>query len=443
MMERSCKAPMAKIESRYKSVATTLKKPCSVTELCCESTVDVRSGDYFEDDSQRGTDRHDGSVLIPSESKIFLANSVFKQNQSSRPPVVSSSSVSNRSSNLHLRKEHSTNSILNATKQVCNGNNANNKVTTISTSNSIYAVAQPNTTMVGGVLLDTVKLNMNSNCAVTENTSIRKPINPYVSSSKSFIDNLLSVDSKIPSFSETNTKKRILNDKENDCNPSESKKMATLEKQKLLAQSSKIDDLLNRKSIYAKAGEEEWFEGFSKRAGKLEDMEAKRYKAASYVNSPVNCFYCNECNLTTDSNVAYKLCMEKNHKVSVTRGLKWYFECGNCRKRDFTITATPSNQSNKNKINNNNNNSGTIHKDLNTILNSGITTNSSCFTGRQHPTRRCTCGTYDWHPCGKYGSVEACMGGGKVDQEHKVVLSATDWTSRKDLYTIASLKNNA
>jgi hypothetical protein len=191
------------------------------------------------------------------------------------------------------------------------------------------------------------------------------------------------------------------------------------------------------KSSHADAAAAEWFDSFGQRTEKMAEREAKQQKAASVVSTLVReCYHCPECALTTESQVAFRLCAGKGHAVRAVRGVKWFFECAVCRRRDYTLTVAPSSSS-----------SGSGHASKGgsggggggggggSSSGDGSGGSGAGFHGRQHPTQRCTCGAFDWRACGRLGTFAT------DDKEHEMVLSATDWTSRKDLVKIAALKD--
>ena len=218
------------------------------------------------------------------------------------------------------------------------------------------------------------------------------------------------------------------------------------------AEKRKIEELLGKKSSHAAEGETQWFESFEQRAEKLADREAKQQKAASIVSTFVKqCYHCRECNLTHESQVAFALCTKNGHAVSSVRGIKWFFECGNCRRRDHTITVATSapkgsgSSSGSGSQRSNSAPSGSGYGNENHNNSSSSSSSSSDnggdaqvgFAGKQHPTRRCECGAFNWRSSGRSGSFAT------DSKEHTLVLSATDWTSRQDLHKIAALRNSA
>jgi hypothetical protein len=102
-------------------------------------------------------------------------------------------------------------------------------------------------------------------------------------------------------------------------------------------------------------------------------------------------------------------------------------------KGDPNNNDSNRNNIDRNKLTNNNNssNKSSYEKLPNTDLVSG---NSS----KQHPVRRCECGSYDWRSASKYNINE----GRSLQSEHRVVLTASDWTSKKDLASLDSMRSS-
>ncbi len=152
-----------------------------------------------------------------------------------------------------------------------------------------------------------------------------------------------------------------------------------------------VKSLLQRKSSHADEAESEWFSAYSKRMEKLAAREQILLKESQIQEETIRGMQCIECAIVTD--VARELCIQRGHSVKPAITVKRYFECGKCHHRAFTL-------------------------------------GKSALT---FPDYSCSiCNGRIWQTCGKrsLGKSEPLV--------PNIFLTATDWTSQKDVDKIRS-----
>lgn len=171
---------------------------------------------------------------------------------------------------------------------------------------------------------------------------------------------------------------------------------------------STIAALLNRKSINASDADNEWFEAYSERMNKLAQKEYAQEKASSVHSVTIKAFQCCTCVPSLITEEMPQLCRQKGHNVVSVSTVKQFFECGSCGRKDFTLGR------------------GSVKVSL-------------------PPDRRCgMCGSTHWIATGRYGSgplsvtaKDMRQGMGEL-QGGRLILSASEWASRKDVVDMAA-----
>eukprot|EP01032_Pedospumella_encystans_P011924 gene11924-13831_t len=172
---------------------------------------------------------------------------------------------------------------------------------------------------------------------------------------------------------------------------------------------TEIDLLLGRSSTHAAEADSDWSENFNQRMEVLAKREFAQTKAAEVQSIEISAFKCLQCEgrLTQEFPL---LCHNNQHTVQKIPAVKRFFECGQCGKREHSLTA---------------------RKDLSTKV-------------VLPPEIRClTCGAFRWRPCGQRGSgplsvsVRDNIGGNKSVEGNQLILSASEWTKRGDNVSMA------
>jgi hypothetical protein len=159
-----------------------------------------------------------------------------------------------------------------------------------------------------------------------------------------------------------------------------------------------ISELLNRKSAHHEEAEDEWFDDYGKRMDKLAKREYKMAKNEATINIHIQAFHCLDCNLITET--IGPLCRPRSHRIKAMTAVKRFFECVTCLKRDYTLGASE-------------------------------------LVSPKLPCK--ICGIVNWRPCGIRGTE---LGHSSIkESSERLVTTATDWTSRKDLERIKSITN--
>jgi hypothetical protein len=175
------------------------------------------------------------------------------------------------------------------------------------------------------------------------------------------------------------------------------KREETVKKRKL---DDELDQLLSRKSSHAIEAQASADEEYDKHLSKLvarEQVLLKKSKASStiFINQG---YYCSTCKLCFES--ISSLCREK-HPTSIipSKLLKRFYECGGCLKRTSVLLVSAGN-----------------------LMNESLTT----------PNRRCElCSANNWRSCSS--STAASALNSRVTQDERLILSASEWTSSKDV----------
>ena len=436
------RAPEANIDGRTGDIKKPRNRVSSTSEMN-ESDVSLSDDDADEIVSlQRKTmttcSKRDGNVPVPPQSSVFLK--IIEQKERLHLMAEASFTESGSHSGPHHR---STSNTLHASLPI-------RQVSSLSRNQQNQQRAIQNTTNASKV-----QPQGNSILNASKSISMRKDgkdlrlVGSVLINSKSLVRNSSNV--LVPSLSTIGTLKtgNAVLDKihfnksegtgvkvTNSSNPSERQKM--LKREKIIAErdveSLEIELLLGQKSSHAEERESEWFEGFEQRTAKLVEKEEIRKKMATVVSSFVRAFHCSDCKILTESSLAAQLCSTKKHSVSTVRGVKWYFECAVCKRSESTLSAAPSSASNNGRSTGKgdpNDNRRKPNQLPDTEIVSGM-------SSKQHPTVRCQCGGFSWRSCSKYGSNE----GKSIQADQRIILSASEWTSRKDLSSLDCIRSS-
>jgi Mcm10 replication factor len=424
------------------------KRPSTATEM---GDSDVSLSDDDDDEVNklsRGnlkySSRIDGSVAVPGQSEVFLkiVEQKEKQNQIQKASAAASGRLHNsrapsgadnlRSSvplraisKIELAQSNQTAPIQAAASMIKSSISRNSILNpTISQlkeagKSSVNSHGnQKDLRLVGGVLLSNRSLALNS--TISSTSSVIKVSN--LRTGNAVLDRIHFADNRSAGV----PIKKLLVEKEN----------AVLLQRNTAkkAQSDEIEQLLGMKSSHAEERKDEWFEGFEARTEKLANKEELKKKLSTVVSTFVKAYHCKDCKLITESALAMQLCSNNNHDVLQIRGVKWFFECAVCQRRESTLSAAPSSSSTIGRSTgkgNPNDNKKKTNELPDTEFVSGM-------CSKQHPVRRCECGAHSWRSCSMYASNE----GKSIKAEQRVILSASEWTSRQDLASLDSMRSS-
>jgi hypothetical protein len=446
------------------------KKLATATEMGDDIDIDLSDDDddpmvKLSRSNQILSSKKDGAVSVPEQSTVFskIAEQLAQKIKNDQAILAKTGILPGSlplSGNMHNNsvpvrplssiglKKQAEKPTMNRSSIPCSKTFHNSILTATSAKQSSGLPEHKDARFVGSIILSSKNLLKNSSIGPTSNVQLKKGNN----TGKALLTGNKVLDSIHFSGNqgkETSSNKKNSNDvsKENEVK----KKMAERNAQQL-----EIDLLLGKKSTHAEEREGEWFESFEKRTAKLAEKEEMQKKMAAVVHTFTKAYQCKDCNIVTESELAMQICTKKGHSICKVKAVKWFFECGNCRRKESTLStiASPSassssssaqpgtgrgdpnksgNSSNNGDTNkfNNKNSKSSYDKLPNTDLVSG---NSS----KQHPVRRCECGSYDWRSASKYNINE----GRSLQSEHRVVLTASDWTSKKDLASLDSMRSS-
>jgi hypothetical protein len=162
---------------------------------------------------------------------------------------------------------------------------------------------------------------------------------------------------------------------------------------------AEVLELLNRKSSHYEEAEDEWFDDYGKRMDKLAKREYKMAKNEATTCIRVPAFHCLDCGLITEA--MGPLCRPRGHTVNSVSATKRFFECSTCLRKDYTLGVS----------------------------------------GLVSPSLPCKiCGVLSWRACGIKGTELGSVS--SRDSSERLITSATDWTSRKDLERIKVMSGN-
>ena len=287
--------------------------------------------------------------------------------------------------------------------------------------------------MVGSILLSSNRLIQNS--ALTQNSSNSLIKGQQMGKQVINLKTGNAVLDKIH-FNETYNRsayadKNLSNEKENIRRDQQARKQS--------AELLEIQQLLGKKSSHAEEREVEWFDSFDKRTSNLAAKEENLKKMALVVNSFTRAYHCQNCKVITESELAVQLCSQKEHTVIKVKAVKWFFECAICKRRDSTLSIAPTGGSAAHHTGQStgrgNPNDNRIKFNPNALPDTELV---SGMSSKQHPTRRCDCGGFNWRSCSKYGSNE----GTSIKSDQRIILSASEWTSRKDLSSLDIMRSS-
>jgi Mcm10 replication factor len=417
------------------------KRPSTSTEMD-DSDVSLSDDDgdellKFSRASLVPSSKSDGAVSVPGQSSLFLkiAEQNEKRYQIEKDSLASSGRMHNsralpKSENLHMSMPVRAVSSIGRIQQNQAPLIGTASAKSLPPKNSILSAAssptrsiktkdQRDLRLVGSVLLSTNSLQRNSS-ALSGSSGLKKS---NLRTGNIVLDRIHFSGSQVNGVQ---TKVRSRPEKDD---------MIRLEKKKAekAAESLEIQQLLGKKSSHAEEREGEWFEGFEQRTAKLVEKEEIRKKMSTVVNSFVRAYHCRDCKIVTESALAMQLCSDRKHSVSQVRGVKWYFECAVCQRKDSTLSTAPTASSAGRSTGRGDPNDN--KKGMNSLPDTEIV---SGMSSKQHPTRKCECGGFNWRSCSKYGSNE----GKSIQAEQKVILSASEWTSRKDLASLDSIRSS-
>ena len=97
-----------------------------------------------------------------------------------------------------------------------------------------------------------------------------------------------------------------------------------------------VEELLGKRSLHSEEADDEWFATYSKRMKQLSQREYMQEKAASIQKVHIKAFQCVDCNGFITEELP-SLCRQRGHKISAISTVKRFFECANCKRRDFTL----------------------------------------------------------------------------------------------------------
>ena len=430
------------------------KRPSTATEMV---DSDVSLSDDDDDDmnklSRRNltySSRSDGAVPVPGQSNVFLK--IVEQKEKRRQIEKESEAISGRSHNSRassgadsLRSTipiRAVSAIVRAQSNQTSTSQVAASMIKVSTSrnsilNPLASLSkevgmnplnshgnQKDLRLVGSVLLSNRSLSLNS--SISSTSSVTKVSN--LRTGNAVLDRI--------HFADKRTKDAPINSKLPINKMLIEKENAVLQQRNTAkeAESAEIEHLLGMKSSHAEERKDEWFEGFEIRAEKLVKKEELKKKLSTIVSTFVRAYHCKDCKLITESALAMQLCSNNKHDVLQIRGVKWFFECVVCQRRENTLSAALSSSSTigrstgKGDPNNNQRKSSELPD---TDFVSGM-------CSKQHPVRRCECGAHSWRSCSMYASNE----GKSIKSEQRVILSASEWTSRQDLATLDSIRSS-
>jgi len=167
-------------------------------------------------------------------------------------------------------------------------------------------------------------------------------------------------------------------------------------KRKASALDAEIEKLLSKSSSHEAEAEDSAFASTINRMDNLAKREYMQGKENLTTSLEIIGFWCSDCN--QGSGDRPRICTTKNHRLLRKKTKKRFWECGKCGKREDTFDF---------------NGSGAV---------GGVTMSS-----------RCSCGTYQWVPCGSRGSGKQFEGrpGAGINGE-RLILAAADGVSRSD-----------
>ena len=422
------------------------KKPCKRPSTATEmGDSDVSLSDDDDNDVNklsRGnlkySSRSDGSVPVPGQSDVFLkiveqranqkqlakeAEAISGISHNSRGPITSDSfrssvptravsSIGRAHQNAMSQDAPSTIKVSVSRNSILNPTSSQSRGIVNSHGN------QKDLRLVGGVLLSNKSLALNS--SISSTSSVTKGSN--LRTGNAVLDRIHFAENRSAGI----PLKKVLIEKEN----------AVLQQRNTAkkAESDEIQQLLGMKSSHAEERKDEWFEGFETRTAKLVSKEELKKKLSTVVSAFIKAYHCKDCKLITESALAMQLCSNNKHDIQQIRGVKWFFECLVCQRRENTLSAAPSSSTSvgrstgKGDPNN-------IQRKPNELPDTEFV---SGMCSKQHPTRRCQCGAHNWRSCSMYASNE----GKSIKSEQRVILSASEWTSRQDLASLDSIRSS-
>ena len=442
------------------------KKQCQKLSTAAEmGDSDVSLSDDDNDDDllklsrsmQAHSNKSDGKVSVPAPSTVFLklAENRIRENELANATLAATGTIPGRHprpalATLHLpsRARHdiermqyqqastifNTTTPGNTTKATISTNSISNASQSDFTKNrGSYKSEAENLHLVGSILLSSARLIQNS--ALSQNSSNSLIKGQHMG--KQMI-NLRTGNAVLDQlhFGESQKKigraiKNLSNEKENVRRDQIARKQS--------AELLEIQQLLGKKSTHTEEREVEWFDGFEERTSKLAAKEENLKKMALVVNSFTRAYHCRECKVITESELAVQLCSQKEHTIVKVKAVKWFFECAVCKKRDSTLSLAPTGGA---AAHHTGRSTGTGDPNNNrTKFNPSALPDTEIVSGmssKQHPTRRCECGGFNWRSCSKYGSNE----GTSIKSDQRIILSASEWTSRKDLASLDSIRSS-
>ena len=480
--------------SNRTSAAPPQKKQCrklaSATEMG-DSDVSLSDDDGDElvrlsrSRSTKGS-RSDGKVSIPEQSTVFLkiADERVRQNKIAQAALAESgrqhTQIPRASSNgLHSTvpqhaissigrinpQQSNTNTILNTSQQQSSTHNTTTPAAiygnkTTAPINSILGASasllkkidgskgttknNKDVRMVGSILLNTSKLIQNS--SVNQSSSRLSSMGQEMGQQMISLKTGNAVLDKLH-FSGNQNQNQVGKGKENQ-KGIQSKELQFNEKENIRrdqiakkkeADLLEIQQLLGKKSAHAEEREVEWFDGFEQRTGKLAEKEESRKKMALVVSTFIKAYHCQECKIITESELAMQLCTNKEHNIIKIKAVKWFFECAICKRRESTLSQAPSTDNTHSHIGKSTGkgdpNDNKIKYNPNKLPDTDIVS-GQC--SKLHPTKKCQCGGFHWISCSKYGNFD----GTSIKNDQKIILSASEWTSRKDLHTLDTIRSS-
>lgn len=445
------------------------KKLVIATEMGDDIDIDLSDDDddpmvKLSRSNQIVSSKKDGAVSVPEQSTVFfkiaeqLAHKI-KHDQAilAKTGILPGSLPLSR--NIHndsvpvrplssIGLKQAEKSTMNRSSIPCSKTLHNSILTATSSAKQSSGLPEhKDARFVGSIILSSKNLLKNSSIGSNSKVQLKRGNN----TGKALLTGNNVLDSI--HFSGNQRKETSSNNKKmNDVNKENEMKKKMAEKN---AQQLEIDLLLGKKSTHAEEREGEWFESFEKRTAKLAEKEEMQKKMAAVVHTFTKAYQCKDCNIVTESELAMQICTKKGHSICKVKAVKWFFECGNCRRKESTLStiASPSASSSSsgaqpgtgkgdpNKSDNSSNNGDRIKFNNKTKSSHDKLPNTDLVSGnssKKHPVRRCECGSYDWRSASKYNINE----GRSLQSEHRVVLTASDWTSKKDLASLDFMRSS-
>lgn len=335
-----------------------------------------------------GGRRIDGSVIVPKESNIFLTNQIRRYHQQQSHFESVPSSIAQVSSSIPVRRQAISTSSSSSSQK--------------SSTNKYLAAGASNMTVRPSNAIPPVKSLLNH--TMTNANNIRfvgsVPVNPsklLANAPQSSGDRNNSNKNPTVLLDISNRVQTVATASKSIIAPTNPAKRHVQSNAQIKLE-EEVSSLLKRKAIHSDAANDDWFDNYGRRMDKLAHREEFLRKESEVQSVMVRAFECTECALVTEE--MRSLCQSKHAaRVRVVRVSKRFFECTRCHRKSFTLGKS------------------------------------------EHaiPDYPCTCGTALWTRCGKRSSDA----GDREPLTQQMVLTASDWTSRRDLERIKTSNSSS